>query len=323
MSNEDEKAEAQMEKNIRALGGDLVGEFLGKLSKLKPKEIKRGADLTGTNLTKYMNEITTGAQGDIARLEALVTRLDAQLKLNTEPALKLFDNVSGCGSEAFHKSVKSNVMRVCENKCAICGVGGTPENPVSVAHILPGNPAENLPGRAAAFACVNRPRFKDDYLFGSYRNGVVLCGTKSIVGSCHWAYDNHHVGIIYNPFSQKYEVFWFTKEYLQASQTSVETLTVSQNFNPQKRGFAFHAFEGLRRNGLVQDTAFLQRLTKCFELSLAGEEKKAGDSDSDSVATAGTNSNSATHSTLIQLLLAASGGLHELSGVAKDNKSDV
>jgi len=152
-----------------------------------------------------------------------------------------------------------------------------------------------------------------------------LCGTKSKVGSCHWAYDNHHVGVIYNPFSQKYEVFWFTKEHLKPTQTSVETLTVSKNFNPQKRGFAFHAFEGLRRNGLVQDTAFLQRLTKCFELSLAGEENKAGDSDSASDATTGTSSNSATHSSLVQLLLAASGsvgdkkGLPEVSG--KENKS--
>jgi len=110
------------------------------------------------------------------------------------------------------------------------------------------------------------------------RNAVTLCGSKGEEeGTCHWAFDNHRVGIVYSPLTQRYEVTWYVKSGLRPEQLAVKSFAPPDpTFNPYKRGLAYHALAGasqLRKanNFEVEILAHIEQLAK---LSMSQEENK-------------------------------------------------
>jgi len=244
-------------------------------------------------LRSFRPQALAGVPTDILKR---VATLEVKVSMTTEPALGLFNGVDGCGSKAFSDRQKKRVKlgpTVQETGksqyawtpvCAICGITDPPEGlPIlSVAHILPGEPHElkKWQATATAFQTVNRPRFQTDYDFGPDRNAFTLCGNKTKADSCHFAFDNHLVGVLYNPFSQKYDVVWFDETAaVTPEQKNARTLITPPWFNPFKRGFAFHTMESARRHARINDPAFIKTIMDSFALSLRSEETEAGESE--------------------------------------------
>lgn len=126
---------------------------------------------------------------------------------------------------------------------------------------------------------LGKPTFKDDYDFDSPRNAITLCGDKNQLGTCHWAFDRHCVGILYNGFTQQYEVYWYDKSHLKPAQLDVSWFVApSAEFNPYGRGLAFHALAGAAqpRGGLKpgDTTGCSERIQQLAGLAIAQEESK-------------------------------------------------
>jgi hypothetical protein len=177
------------------------------------------------------------------------------------PVLGLFSGTDGCGSVALDSEVKAATLIAANHRCQMCGEGeyrlwSARKNrwncfPVSVAHLVPGNPARlaDTGAGSEAIKMIQPPYYEDEYNFGSARNTIALCGTKTVHGSCHWAFDNHFCAILYQPFSQMYEVFWLDDRMKCYTRCDTDPPFVApESWNPYQRGLAFHALESVRRH---------------------------------------------------------------------------
>jgi len=142
-----------------------------------------------------------------------------------------------------------------------------------------------------ALDAINPPRFKTEYNFRSIKNVILLCGTKDAPGTCHWAFDNHHVGILYDPLKVSYEIIWFDTALLHEEQLDAKYLIIPPDapaqfgrpafeYRPYSRGFAFHALEGALRHGLDCSSEKVQSMLMHAAFSMAAEENKMGMSES-------------------------------------------
>lgn len=120
---------------------------------------------------------------------------------------------------------------------------------------------------------LGKPRFNSDFHFSSPRNLVLLCGTKGKSGTCHFAFDNHLVGLLYHPLMNKIQIHWFDVTYRTYSEANESDIRdVPADWNPYKRGLAFHTLQGLSMN--PSDAQIEGDLKKMMKLSMANEQEK-------------------------------------------------
>lgn len=217
-----------------------------------------------------------------------------QSKVSQFPALRLFTGFSGCGSHRLTESVKEATLTSAGSRCRMCRRGryripnqkrkGQFINvPISTAHIVPGDPEELKQWQKLKEGLddINPPFYKTKYEFESVRNTIALCGSKDVIGTCHWAYDNHYVGIIYCPLRQVpgYDMQWFIPEAKQQTGVGIHTTVEASGWDPYRRGLALHALEGARRSGFAVER--VHNLLTRARLASANEEQKQEDSDND------------------------------------------
>jgi hypothetical protein len=182
--------------------------------------------------------------------------------ITSDRRMNLFNVIDGCGSGKISPSVKSTVKTMFSESCLICG---SREN-ISVAHLLGGNPDSfnKFMMTEGLVALLNTPIYRTDFNFSSARNLVVLCGIKSLKGTCHWAFDNHLCCILPHPLVVgEYRLHWLdTKNRTDDPSLPAERiLTVPANWEPYTRALSLHAREGIRRH--ASNDAMAELISTC------------------------------------------------------------
>jgi hypothetical protein len=166
-----------------------------------------------------------------------------------------------------------------------------------------------------ALVDINPPFYKTEYDFTSAKNTIALCGSKDLYGTCHWAYDNHFVGIIYYPFDSLFHMQWFDEKAKLVSGVGEYTTVDANNWDPYRRGLSLHALEGARRNGF--HNADVHSLLRKARLASATEECRIGDS----VGSASGSCNSGRNSIRSDSGKGGSKGRSSLGGSGKGGSS--
>jgi hypothetical protein len=95
-------------------------------------------------------------------------------------------------------TAKSAVRTAYRDTCVLCGKdAGAASWPLTIAHIVSNN-------SQMTYDEFGPPRYDCECDPRSIRNKIILCGDKTICGSCHNLFDHHNVIIYYHAFSSKY-----------------------------------------------------------------------------------------------------------------------
>ena len=112
--------------------------------------------------------------------------------------LRLYDPEIGTNVVS-SRSKKLLVRSLYANKCLFCDREQSETLPLTVAHIISHNNKED-------YSSFGPPRYCDPVDLESVRNRILLCGTKSMEGTCHNLFDYHNVCMVYDPILAKYFV---------------------------------------------------------------------------------------------------------------------
>jgi hypothetical protein len=109
-----------------------------------------------------------------------------------DPRLRMFDPEISTNIQS-SASFKSFVKNKYHYKCVLCGA----DQHLTVAHLIVNNDQED-------YSVFQPPRYRTYFDPECIRNRIVLCGTKTEVGTCHNLFDFHHITIYYNAMTKKY-----------------------------------------------------------------------------------------------------------------------
>jgi hypothetical protein len=101
---------------------------------------------------------------------------------------------------------------------------------------------------------------------------MLLCGTKTMAGTCHHAFDGFLVGILYDPFQQKFVLEWFGESDCRTRCKSKE-FEFPNGVKPYTRALSLHTLECIRQHGVLDMEDYTNRIHKSM-ISLASEQSK-------------------------------------------------
>jgi hypothetical protein len=178
--------------------------------------------------------------------------LEQHKAFSENPLLLLFKDFTGSGTRSLSGSDQQQLTQS-KNNCGLarrskdqCVFCKTTVN-LSWAHVIPGNPhkiASRVDRVDAALSRLGKPFFAEDYDFVGPRNLLRLCGSKSQVGTCHYKFDHHFVGVLYDPFKRAFRLHRFEPLDPEGRKTIYLTLRKEDVYT---RGLALHALAGIKR----------------------------------------------------------------------------
>ena len=166
----------------------------------------------------------------------------------------------------------------------------------------------------AAYANMDNPqKFATRLNLKSLRNVVVLCGSESVRGTCHHAFDNFLCFVIFNPLAKLYSLHWLSRPEHRVPLGSAESvdLVVPPGWNPYRRGLSSRATHAIATNHFISSIPKQQLLDLADFARFSEIESAAGDSSD-------TESNSlsdAISSSMSSSVIAADAGRFDVGNV--------
>jgi hypothetical protein len=112
------------------------------------------------------------------------------LDLISDRRFKLFD--PGIATTVTStRSQKSAIKQMYNKACLFCGVSEEGSDSLSIAHVISYNEKKD-------YSAFGPPTYDSPVDLNGPRNKLLLCGNKTIGGSCHNLFDYHNVALIYN-----------------------------------------------------------------------------------------------------------------------------
>lgn len=196
------------------------------------------------------------------------------LELLADKRFQLFDpEIETTASST--TSQKSQIRTIYLHKCLFCD--GTDN--LTVAHIISHNTNEN-------YSAFGPPTYDSPLDLYSPRNKLLLCGSKTVSGTCHNLFDYHNVALLYNSLDSKYYVVRVVPHLLDRITYNAEgskelsfLSSLPKNQQPYKRLIAWR----LRRCGFKNATVLGDRklidFVNAADLSECEERKDSSSVD--------------------------------------------
>jgi hypothetical protein len=223
-------------------------------------------------------------------MERELKELSREHELMIDPRLRYFDADTSSASTKKYKDVKSQLTGAygpilgasCSLKCVFCSCEGTAVVPITLAHIIPGQPKTSISSRGPAgyFEHFNPPRYRTQFNAQTARNFLPLCGTLGCSGTCHDAFDKFYVSLLANPLTRKYHVFVLVNREdpkWKVLHNKEVVLPDSDDCRPYARGLCWRMKKCVKEFASTLDSVEILDLMNLSELNEKNESIAGGD----------------------------------------------